>query len=145
MSLDFYPWKEGQVIKSKDLNALVEAIQDGTIFLNTTYISDQLSTTSSRLTGLEDRVTYLESLNATLGMREQIVLTAGQGIIGLSKTPILDTELLFLNGISLSKSGVPSGFIGDYTLSGSTLTFNTELSSQIVAGDMLVVSYRYGV
>jgi hypothetical protein len=143
MALDFFPFQEGQVLEASDLNELVEAIQDGTIFINTTFISSQLSTASSRLNGLEARVTLLESLQATLSMREQVELSAGQGAVNLSQVPILDTELLFLNGMSLAKSGIPIGYVGDYSLSGSTITFNTELSSQILAGDVLVVQYRY--
>lgn len=143
MALDFLPFREGQVLKAEDLNALVTAIQDGTIFLNTSYISEQLSNSGTRISGLESRVTYLESLISEISIREQFSLSSGQSIVGLSKTPNLDTELIFLNGLSLSKSGVPNGFIGDYSISGSTITFNTELASQIEAGDMLVVKYSY--
>ena len=143
MALDFYPWQEGQVIKAADLNKLVESIQDGTVFLNTTYISEQLSSTSTRLNGIEDRVSFLEGQQGLLNIREQFVMVLGQTLVNLSQTPVLDGELLFLNGLSLSKSGVPVGFVGDYSLAGSTVTFNTELSSQIVAGDILVAMYRY--
>lgn len=145
MALDFYPWQPGQTIKAEDLNELVRAIQDGTIFLNTTYLSEQLSTTSTRLNGLEQRVTFLESQAALLSIREQFTLAAAQGIINLSKTPSLDSEIVILNGLSLSKSGIPLGFVGDYSLAGSTLTLNPDLATQVVAGDILVVVYRYEV
>ena len=145
MALEFYPWHEGQVIKAKDLNDLVESIQNGTIFLNTTYISSQLNTSSTRLNGLEARVTYLESLQAFLSIKEQAVLTAGQSFIGLAHAPILDSEIIAIGGQMLAKTGVPSGFVGDYTISGSTLTFNPELASQIEAGETLVIHYRYEV
>lgn len=145
MALDFYPFKDGQVLKAEDLNELVRSIQDGTIFLNTTYISEQLSNAGTRLTGIEQRVSYLESLSASLFMREQKVLSSGQLTVGLEKPPILDSELLFINGISLSKTGVPLSFVGDYSISGSTITFNTELASQLVDGDIFVIQYRYEV
>lgn len=143
MALEFYPWQTGQVVKAEDLNELVEAIQNGSIFLNTTFITEQLNTNDSRITGLEDRVSYLETLQGLISIREQFVMTTGQALVNLSKVPSLDTELISLNGLSLSKTGVPVGFSGDYSLSGSTLNFNVELSSQIEAGDILVVTYRY--
>ena len=115
MALDFYPWQPGDVIKAEDLNALVQAIQDGTIFLNTTYLSEQLATTSSQLTNLTQRVTYLESLTALASIREQFTLTAGQSVISLSKVPSLDSEIVVMNGLSLSKTGIPTGFVGDYS------------------------------
>jgi hypothetical protein len=145
MALDFLPFKDGQVLKSDDLNELVESIQNGTIFLNTTYISSQLNTSSTRLTGLEARVTYLESLQAFLSIKEQKVLTAGQPFVGLAHAPILDSEIVAIGGQVLAKTDVPIGFVGDYTISGSTLTFNTELASQIEAGETLVIHYRYEV
>ena len=145
MALEFYPFEEGQVLTSSDLNQLVESIQNGTIFLNTTYISEQLATNSSRMSSLEARVEHLESMQSYLAIREQFVLAAGQAIIPLVHTPILDTELVFLNGVSQSRSGIPASFIGDYSLAGSTLTLSSEVASQVEAGDILIVHYRYGV
>lgn len=140
---DFYPWKPGQTIRSQDLNELVALIQNGTIFQNTTYITEQISTNASRLNGLEARVSELEALQGLLNIREQFVMTNGQSIVNLSQAPSLDTEVIFLNGLSLAKNDVPIGLSGDYSLSGSTLTFVSELASQIVAGDRLIVVYRY--
>ena len=145
MSLDFLPFEDGQVITASDLNALVQSIQDGTIFLSTTIISGQLQTMSTSIINLDTRVGYLESLMAQLPIREQFSLTAAQGTINLSKAPLLDSELVFLNGLSLSKSGVPVGFVGDYSVSGSSIVLDAELSSQVIDGDMLVIQYRYEV
>lgn len=143
MALSFYPWQPGQVIKAEDLNELVESIQNGSVFQNTTYVTEQLNTNDTRINGLEDRVTYLETLQGLFNIREQFVLTTGQALVNLSKVPALDTEIPALNGLLLAKTAVPIGFTGDYSLSGSTLNFNVELSSQIVDGDVLVVVYRY--
>lgn len=145
MALDFLPFQTGQLITADDLNALVAAIQDGSIFLNVSYITTQLSTTGVRLTDLEARVAYLESLQASLAIRDPFILAAGQSVVNLAKTPILDTETLFLNGAGLAKTGIPIGFVGDYTISGSVITFNSELATQILDGDQLAVCYRYEV
>lgn len=72
-------------------------------------------------------------------------MTAGQPFIGLAHAPILDSEIISIGGQVLAKTGVPFGFVGDYTISGSTLTFNPELASQIEAGETLVIHYRYEV
>ena len=143
MALDFLPFETGQTITADDLNQLVTAIQDGTIFLNTTFISEQLATSSSRLNALESSVALLEAQQTVLAIREQFTMTSGQAIVNLSKTPVLDTELLSLNGLSLSKTGVPISFVGDYSVAGSTITFNVELASQILDDDLLVVTYRH--
>jgi hypothetical protein len=140
---DFYPWQPGQKIKPEDLNELVQLIQDGTIFENTTLITSQLHSNGVRLDDHEARIVLLESLQNLLSIREQFVLTDGQQVIPLAQPPVLDSEIVFLNGSALAKTGVPLGFSGKYTLSGSTLTLSSELASQIVAGDILIVVYRY--
>ena len=145
MSLDFLPFTDGQVTTAANLNALVAAIQDGTIFVNTTYISEQLSLMSQQVISLTSRVNALQSLQDSLSMREQFILTAGQSVVQLSQIPILDTELLFINGISISKTGIPLNYSGSYTISGKVITLNTQLASIITSTDEMAVQYRYGV
>lgn len=142
---DFYPWNPGQVIRPDDLNELVRIIQDGTIFENTSYITEQLSTNGSRITGLEERVSVLEGMQGLASIREQLVMTNGQSVISLAHVPSMDSEMLFINGICLAKSGIPASLSGDYSISGSTVTLVSELASQIVAGDRLIAVYRYEV
>jgi hypothetical protein len=145
MALTFLPYKPGQTITAADLNALVQAIQDGTIFLDTTYVSSGLAANSSAILALSNRVTTLESIQARVDIREQLALVAGQSIIGLSKTPLLDSEVVSLAGVMLSKSGIPLSFVGDYSISGSTLTLNSQLAGLVEDGDLLIVKYTYGV
>jgi hypothetical protein len=57
----------------------------------------------------------------------------------------MDSEILAINGMILSRSGLPTGFVGDYSISGSLIMFNPILALQIVDGDMLVISYHYEV
>jgi hypothetical protein len=145
MALDFLPYTAGQKITAEDLNALVQAIQDGSIFLDTTYIGAGLSANSTAILALSNRVDVLELVQARVDIREQFILTAAQSVIGLSKTPLLDSEVVFLQGMGLSKSGIPLSFVGDYSISGSTLTLNVQLAGLVEAGDLLIVKYTYGV
>lgn len=141
--LDFLPFVEGEVLTPAILNALVDAIADGTIFTSATELTEALSTMGQRLDLIEDRVTALEALNKYSSIREQFTLTESQATVALSKAPRLDSELLFLNGVGLNKDDVPSGFVGEYSLAGSTIALGPGLIAQIAAGDILAVKYDY--
>lgn len=145
MALDFLPFTSGTLLTPDLLNELVGAIQNGTIFTDTSYISGLLAANSATIAALTVRVSNLEAELSNVDKREQFQLVANQLVVGLSSVPNLDSEVLFLNGMGLSKTGTPAGFVGDYSISGSTITLNSDFYSLIDAGDLLVVKYSYGV
>lgn len=146
MALSFnFPLTAGQKITADMLNELIFAIQDGSIFTSVSFVSDLVTTLDTRVATLEAEVNVLNAIQGRNFIREQFTLTLGQSIIPLSKTPSLDSELVFLNGSSLAKNNVPVGTTADYYLTGSTLNLVTELALLIQAGDRLVVCYSYEV
>jgi hypothetical protein len=145
MALDFYPYQPGQVLTADDLNALVAAIQDGSIFTTVSFVSSMVTTLDARVTTLEDQIPELQAKLGVLFKKKQISLTTGQSIIGLDNVPMIDSEIIALNGVVLAKTGTPIGFVGDYVISGSTVTLATELALQIINGDRLVITYAYNV
>jgi hypothetical protein len=126
MISDFYPFTDGQKITAAQWNEIFGAVQDGTFFLDTTPISDSIATLADRVTALELRVDNLELVRAWRTNREQFILTAGQTYLQLTHTPILDTEVPVLNGMTLAKNGIPLGFVGDYYMDGSRVQFTPE-------------------
>lgn len=142
MALSWFPLQKGQLITADMLNEMIAAIQDGSIFTSAAFVNDLITTLDARVSTLETQVAALNGVQRLVSIREQFTLTAGQSIISLSQVPELDSELLFLNGMALAKSGIPVGYSADYSLSGSTITLVNELALQIQAGDVLVVTYR---
>lgn len=145
MALSFFPFQKGQRLTPEILNELVQAIQDGSIFTSTSFVSGLVTTLDTRVDTLETTVTALETVLATNSIREQFTMTTGQSTVALSKTPVLDTDLVFLNGKLLHKDGVPAGFSGEYTVSGSTLTLVSTFAATILAGDKLAMTYSFEV
>lgn len=147
MPLDFLPFEDGVVLTPKILNALVSSIIDGSIFSTTAtnFVASTMATIGNRVTTLESEVSVLNSVIAMNGIREQFVLTAGQSTINLNQSPILDTELVFLNGQCVPKSNVPLGYLGAYAIIGSVLTLSSDVAASIVAGDVLIISYSYAI
>ena len=146
MALSFqFPIVAGQKLTADMFNELVYAIQDGSIFTSVSFVSDLVTTLNSRVASLEADVAVLNATQARNFIREQVTLTTGQSVIPLSKTPVLDSELVFINGTSMAKDNLPSGIGGDYSVSGTTLTLVTELALQIIAGDRIVIVYSYEV
>ena len=145
MISDFYPFQPNQKVTAEQWNELFAAVADGSIFLDTSAISTQISTFATRLSAAEIELVFLREKLGRNSKREQFVLTAGQTIVTLQTPPLQDSEMYALNGSSLSKSGYPLGFVGDLTLSGAIITFNPELSNQIKAGDVFVAWYQYNV
>lgn len=142
---DFFPFVDGQRITAEQWNELFTAIRNGSFFLDTTPISEQIVSLSDRVTALELRVGELEQIQKWRMMREQFVLTDHQSYIQLSHTPLLDSEDPILNGMSLAKNGIPVGFLGDYYMDGSRVQFTDERKAEIFAGDQVVVLYQYEV
>jgi hypothetical protein len=143
MAISWYPLQSGQKLSAKLFNELVEAIQDGSIFTSVSFVSTLVTTLESRIATLEAQIAILQDYQQLNSIREQFSLTLGQGTIILNQVPILDSEMLFVNGMALAKTGVPIGLSADYTVSGNTINLTTELALQIQAGDILVVTYRY--
>lgn len=139
---DFYPFNDGQKITAAQWNELLDAIRDGSFFLSDAGIGNQIQNLEDRVVVLEQEVAFLKGYNARSFIRAQFELTLGQASVDMVDVPILDSEMVHLNGLMLSKTGVPAGFVGDYSLSGSIITFNPELKNQIVAGDILTIVYQ---
>ena len=146
MALSFYPFQEGFTISAAVLNELVEAIQDGSIFTSTGFVQDLVTTLDARVAVLEAEVAVLENTINKAFKREQKILTAGQSVINLSKAPALDSEIITLNGLGLSRDGLPElTDTADYSISGSIITLGGQLALQIQDGDRLTVVYQYEV
>lgn len=147
MALDFYPFKEGDRLTPAVLNAFVESIMDGSIFSSTAtnFVASTMATIGARVTSVEARLVVVEALQAKSRIREQVVLTLNQPSFTLSKTPLIDSEMISLNGMSMSKSGLPIGFVGDYSISGRVITINPELANQILDGSIVVAAYEYAI
>ena len=142
---DFYPFQPGQVVTPAQWNEMFTAIQNGSFFLDTTPISDQIKTLADRVSALELRVTNLEHQKSKITVREQFTLIQNQTYVQLTHTPVLDTENTVLNGMSLAKNGIPLGFVGDYYMSGSKVMFTSERILNVFNGDLCVVIYQYEV
>ena len=142
---DFYPFQPGVAVTAAQWNELMQAVQSGEFFLDAAPIATQLNGIAARISSLELQVARLNTTTAYQKMRDQFSLAAQQVVVTLDETPRLDSEVVFLNGAAMSKSGIPVGFTGDYSISGSTITFNPEWQPQIRAGDMVVVSYEVAV
>ena len=141
--LDFLPFVEGKNLTATNLNVLVNAIADGSIFTSPSGISDALNTFGNQLAAMNIRVTNLENLSHYLPTREQFVLTANQPSITVTQMPIIDSESVNLNGVELTKDGIPLGFVGNYTLATRTITFSAAVRDTIQAGDVVIVRYWY--
>jgi hypothetical protein len=145
MALNFLPFKDGQVLTTTDLNDLVDAIRNGTIFDQSSIVGDLVSSLGGRVTILETKVAILEAQLKLKSLREQAEATLNQASINLSKTPALDSELVYQNGLLLSRDDEPAGVSGDYTISGSIIIFTPARVLEIEAGDRLTVVYQFEV
>lgn len=142
---DFYPFTAGKKVTADQWNELIEAIRNGSFFLDNTIISGEIATLADRVTALELRMDQQEAVKGWRMIREQFVLSENQDFIQLSNTPLLDSENLVLNGVSLAKNGIPLGFEGDYYMDGSRIQFTPERILNIEAGDQIVVLYQFEV
>ena len=143
-TLDFLPFEDGDPLTAADLNSLVQSIMDGTIFSATAtgVVPGIITPLSTSVLTLQAQVAQLETFVQLVSYREQFAMTAGQSTIGLSQIPVLDSELVYLNGISLAKSGLPPGSTYDYTISGSVITLDPAVSVAILATDVIEVVYQ---
>ena len=142
---DFYPFQDNQKVTAAQWNALFTAIANGEFFLDESFVSEEIQNLAARVTSLEIRIDYIYNLKARQRKRQQFILTDNQESVMLDSVPLIDSETVSLNGQVWSKSGIPEGFVGDYSLSGKTLTFNPEQSTLMVAGDIFVVTYEFEV
>jgi hypothetical protein len=142
---DFYPFVDGQPVTAAQWNFLFGLIASGEFIVGGTALGDELANMSGRLTVLEQEVAYLKQLKSKQSKREQFVLTAGQTLVDLQNPPILDSEVISIEGVFMSKTGLPVGFVGDYSINGATITINPELTSNIEGGEIMVVVYQYEV
>lgn len=145
MAISWFPLQAGQKITADMLNEMIASIQDGSIFTSAAFVSDLVTTLDSRVDTLEAKMSVVEVESRRSFIREQFILTSAQSSVPLSKSPELDSEHIFLNGMALAKDDIPDGVGGDYFLTGSTLNFVNDLALQIEAGDRLVVQYAYEV
>jgi hypothetical protein len=145
MISDFYPFQDNKKVTAAMWNELITAIQNGSFFLDETVIGGEIHSLVDRVEALELRMDYQESIKAWRTIREQFILTENQEYVQLTHTPLLDSENLILNGISLAKNGIPLGFVGDYYVEGSRIQFTAERILNIEAGDQLVIIYQFEV
>ena len=145
MISDFYPFTDNKKVTATQWNELIEAIRNGSFFLDETVIGGEIHSLVDRVEALELRMDYQESIKAWRTIREQFILTENQEYVQLTHTPLLDSENLILNGISLAKNGIPLGFVGDYYVEGSRIQFTAERILNIEAGDQLVIIYQFEV
>jgi len=143
--LSFLPFGEGDQLTAYKLNNLISAISDGTIFVPGNIIGEFIAALGARVYTLENKVAALENYLATQNKREQYILTHQQAVLQLEKVPQLDSELLVLNGLTLSRDEEPLGVLGDYTLAGKIITLTSALALNVIEGDRLTVVYRYEV
>lgn len=143
MPINSFPISAGQLITPDLLNQLVAAIQDGSIFTSVSFVSDLITTLDTRVSALESQVAVLELRQAFSNIREQLAPTPGQTTVVLSHPPILDSEHIYLNGISLMKSGIPPGFVGDYTINGNIITFGNSVALSFLTTDQIAILYQY--
>lgn len=142
---DFYPFSDNQKVTAAQWNELFTAIANGSFFTDATAVGAQIATLEARVTALENRVDAIASLKYRQRKRQQFVLSAAQGTIVLDNVPMTDSEIVAVNGQIWSKTGIPAGFVGDYSISERILTINPEQAINIVAGDVLVVTYEFEV
>lgn len=142
---DFYPFKDNQKISAAEWNELLAAIASGEFFTDEAVVSESIQGLAARVSSLEARVDYLYGLKARQRKRQQFILAANQASVVLDNVPMLDSETVSLNGQVWSKTGIPEGFFGDYSLEERTITINPEQSINIAAGDVLVVTYEFEV
>ncbi len=145
MALDFLPFKEGQKLTPAILNELVQAIMDGSIFAPgaDNVVGDQVNGLAARVATLEAQVAMLLAVQPKNRKIQQITLTAGQQVINLDNPPTIDGEIVALNGQVLYKNDLNPPVAHDYTVSGSVLTLDIAVSSEVEAGDLLMVAYDY--
>lgn len=143
MAISWYPLQPGELFTAEKINELVAAIQDGSVFTSVSFVSSLVTTLDTRVSSLEAQVALLNQTLERTSIRQQFVMAAGQNVVTLTQAPILDSEWVSLNGMSLAKSGVPVGYSADYSINGTTLTLTNELALQVQADDVLVVKYDY--
>jgi hypothetical protein len=98
---------------------------------------------AARVQALEQENAVLKQIKARNCGKYQVAANDLQSTFNLPHAPYTDSEQVFLNGVALTKSGVDSDFVGDYTLDGKVITLIQDVANAIVAGDILSVSYQF--
>lgn len=142
-TLSFLPFEDGDPITADDLNQLVQAIMDGSIFSATAtgVVPAIITPLQTSVATLQAQVANLQTFVQLISYRQQFQMTTGQSTINLSNVPVLDSELVFLNGVSLAKDDLPPGYSGDYTITGSVITLDLAVSVAILNTDVIEVVY----
>lgn len=139
---DFFPFKPGQVVTADQWNELFMAIRNGTFFLNDQDpLVEQISNLASRVSVLEQEVNYLKIENKKRYYRENFVLSDLQNIVILTKTPVLDSEIVIFDSTIRIKRINQDDPVWDYYILGKEIHFNPTFSTQIENGDVLSVLY----
>ena len=142
---DFYPFRDNQKITAAQLNEIFTEIQNGNFFLDVAEIGYQINSLATRVSAIEVRMDNLEAQISYQRKRQQFTMSLHQTRIELEDVPRLDSEIVAINGAVCSKSGIPTGFVGDYSITGQVITLNPLWAPQIIAGDIVVVSYEFEV
>ena len=142
---DFYPFQENKKITLAQWNELFDAIRDGSFFLVDAPLAEGVASLAERVTVLETENAFLRQIKGRSCAKNQYALVALQSQVTLTHVPATDSEQVFLNGVSLSKTDVDSEFTGDYSIDGKVITLHLDVSREIVDGDIITVSYQYEV
>lgn len=98
--------------------------------LTSTSVVDPLSANQGRV--LDLRLAALEALGSEI-CGEAATFTAGTSSATIANTPLAGTLKVYRNGLRLCE-----GVSGDYTVSGTTITF----ADQLEAGEIVLLDYR---
>lgn len=141
---DFYPFQENRKVTLAEWNELFNAIRDGSFFLVDAPIAGQVANLAARVQLLEQENTVLKQIKSRSFAKMQVAAQALQSSFDLGDhVPIVDSEQVFLNGVALTKTGVTQDFVGDYSIDGKVITLIQDVANEIVAGDIISVSYQY--
>ncbi len=139
---DFFPFKPGQVVTAEQWNELFNAIRNGTFFLsNQDPVVEQISNIGSEVSRLSQELEYLKTEFKKRYYRENFVLSNLQSVVTLSKTPVLDSEIVILDSTIRVKRINQDDTIWDYYILGRDIYLNPTLATQIEDGDIMSVLY----
>jgi len=112
---------------SSNTKAEIGAPADGAVLTNQPSGSVDLAISTTKY--VDDALSAVTEV-----FNELPTVTDGSADVTLANTPIAGTERVYLNGARMAPGGK-----ADFTISGSTITFNYNLA----AGDRVLVDYKY--
>ena len=147
-------WKLLNNISADEIKALYESLPNTNAFtdsektklaaITNTFLG--LTDTPADFTGqgnkfirvnvAENGLEFAASASSSTDLRNTFNCTANQLVYVLSNIPILNSEIVSLNGVEIYK-----GVSYDYTLSGNIITLNAGWNGNIFVGDVLSVKY----